>query len=278
MKVIWAFDPFDQKLPVASMAKFLNGMCGERAELQPVYVASLSQRESRLQDPGQVDALISAKLARVAADHEPPEVLWENSRSDSAAVEKLLRHAVTEGAALVAAFTHGRRGLQHFYRGSFAEGLVFSSRLPILVVNPDFKMPARVRRVIFSTDFTTGSLKSLETCADLAKSLGWEVIVFHASDPYLTGSAPGAARYQQLLKKNTALAERITERAGVKARVITDNRFKLVSELVVETAKEEKCELICVSSGKSKSKRVLLGSISRQVLRQSPLPVLSLPQ
>ncbi len=51
------------------------------------------------------------------------------------ACDEILRLAEENNVGLICMGTHGRKGLAHFFVGSVAEGIVRSSKVPVLVTN-----------------------------------------------------------------------------------------------------------------------------------------------
>ncbi len=69
--------------------------------------------------------------------------------------------------------THGRKGLSWFIMGSIAEHILKRAPCPVLIVGPraphDVSRSARLRRILYATDFTHESLAALDYALDLAQ-------------------------------------------------------------------------------------------------------------
>ena len=65
--------------------------------------------------------------------------------------------------------THARTGLERLAMGSFAETVILTSAVPVLVLNPANKVPVSVRKILVPTDLSKKSEKYLTTMERLRK-------------------------------------------------------------------------------------------------------------
>lgn len=270
MKIIWSVNPYDRKLPMAPMAKLLAALGHKRPQIEAVYVANLRERELK----GATDLKATESRLKSMTAGAPATVIWEDTSSQTDQVEELIHHAIAEHASLIATFSHGRRGIASVYRGSFSESLATLSPVPVLIANPDSKLPRGVKRVLFATDFSVTAQKAYAELLRLAAQAGWSLHVFHAADAFLPASGAGAALSRARLHRRRARIEAMARKAGVDVSMVVDDRLMPVSTLIDETAKTFDCDLVCVAAQRRPARHLLLGSNTRRLLRESRLPIL----
>lgn len=280
MKIVWAVDPLDIEIPLTPMYAFLKALSPKGTEIETVYVASHQQRIRELSDPTFAEAALQNALSQsnILAKQS---VIWDSTGSQASQVEELLRHAVENNASLVAVFTHGRHGLKRLYQGSFSETVATSSPIPVLLAKPTNRIPKQIERVLFATDFSVTSTKTYAELLRIAAEAEWELVIFHASDPSLSEDLvepvnAESKRYINRLKNRKKSFENMAANAGVEALVIIDNSFVPVFELVLECADTYRCDLVCSTAKRNLVRHLLLGSVTRQLMRESTRPLLVL--
>lgn len=134
------------------------------------------------------------------------------------------------------------------------------------------------QRIIVATDFKQASSLALDAALSLAEPLGAEVVLVHVMSPPASamfsgeGISPDEARASVRLTLDAALAA---------ARIrYPRTTFCLAeghaAEQILAVAASISADLIVMgTSGRSGLERVFLGSVAEQVLRQSPVPVLT---
>lgn len=219
------------------------------------------------------------------------EVLTKGTASRRQSVDVLLKYAKSKKAGLIAVGSHARKGLSRLFLGSFAETLITSARLPVLVVSPEAKVASRVSKILFSTDFSDASKKAYLKVLELAKSLDAEVVLFHKklssvepviqSGVYMLGG--GWVSTAQFLeedeKAKIELSKKWTSeglKKGVKVEYVTAHADLGIADAVCETAKQKNADLVIVVNQTGRWGTILLGSVSREVVRRAPCPVLVL--
>jgi nucleotide-binding universal stress UspA family protein len=156
-----------------------------------------------------------------------------------------------------------------------------------------------IKKILVPTDFAPLSVPAVGYAISLAKDHGAEVFVFHA--------VPGAAMKGQFLPGYIAEGLPAETAMGVRSEPGVGNIFatkkqilvnfleqriapellravkitpliklgKVVEE-VVAAAKEERCDLIVMTSQASRLRRLFHGSFTERVVRRAPCPVLSI--
>jgi nucleotide-binding universal stress UspA family protein len=141
------------------------------------------------------------------------------------------------------------------------------------------------QHILISTDESEIAQKGVEHGLALAKALGAKATIimvaesrfaFVAGDSGLSASAylEYANVQRQLGQKVLAGAKEAADYAGVEAdTLLLTHNFP--DEAIVETAQARNCDLIAMSShGRRGLNRLILGSVTSEVLANSPVPVL----
>jgi nucleotide-binding universal stress UspA family protein len=159
-----------------------------------------------------------------------------------------------------------------------------------------------IKKILVPTDFSHISASAIGYAISLAKDHGAEIIVLHSdpaklmkeqfSEPYVgdglvspTGPPPVAVAPQPNVENLSETRKQILhnfleQNLGPEllkaARIRPLVRFGKVVEEIVATVKEEQCDLIVMTSHASRFRRLLHGSVTEQVVRRAPCPVLTL--
>lgn len=205
-------------------------------------------------------------------------------------VSMLLDRAKKGKFDLIAVATHGRGAVMKFFIGSFADGLMMSSKLPLLVLGPHLKPGRRkIGSVLFPTDFSKSSGKAFSALVDDAARMKFAVRVVNgivnefippvASDAVLMGDyyPVGDNQFQRNVERSRALLKNMLapcRRRGVKASGDIYGSGGRVSDIIAEAAEKRGADLIVMTSRASHSPRESLGSVTRKTVRKAPAPVL----
>ncbi|MES2086126.1 MAG: universal stress protein [Pseudomonadota bacterium] len=141
------------------------------------------------------------------------------------------------------------------------------------------------QHILISTDGSEVAQKGLDHGLALAKGLGAKVTILtvterlpaHARiDGGLTAFSyeDYAAGQKEAADKVLAAAREAASRAGVEAHTVYLENV-VPAEAIIETATSRNCSLIAMSShGRRGLGRLVLGSVTAEVLARSPVPVL----
>jgi nucleotide-binding universal stress UspA family protein len=138
-------------------------------------------------------------------------------------------------------------------------------------------LPA-IRQIVLGTDLGTASASATDEAFRLAAALGARLLAVSVIDPRLLQLPGGRFRSridQERARLETAAAELVLR--GRRDRVQTS--FLIwegdPAESIVDAARAEGADVIVVGShGRSALGRALIGSVSEQVVRRAPCPVL----
>jgi nucleotide-binding universal stress UspA family protein len=209
-------------------------------------------------------------------------------RSGTNVGRTIARCAREQEVDLIAMSTHGRSGVRRLVLGSVAEEVLRRSTIPVLCyphVEPDLTLERKpIQHILLTTDLSHHSLRPFEPVLALAKTLGCRVTVLHVV-PALLAVPQGAPLAPPLCSADLAeeidrAREHVAEQCAplgddvdLTTEVITHDE---PAEGIVEYAQRNGADLIALSThGRSGFARLALGSVAEDVLRSSPVPVLS---
>lgn len=138
--------------------------------------------------------------------------------------------------------------------------------------------------ILISTDGSEIAQKGVDHGLALARAFGARVTFVVVSEtllPYTGAGDVSATAYQDYAAIQKEAAERVlaaaldeASRLDLQADTVWQENVS-PAETIVETAKARGCDLIAMSShGRRGIRRLLLGSVTSEVLALSPLPVL----
>ncbi len=186
------------------------------------------------------------------------------------AAETVLGVLAETRANLLALATHGRTGAQRLILGSVAERILRSTPVPVLALRPFWSydlLPEGgveaqpVRTILVPVGSGTLSLCVLPHAVEWAHLFGARVVVLHAQAPgtEISDTVVGdvAARFRLEGIETTALFE--------KGNPV---------DAILSACRSEAVDLAVLSThGRSGLSRLVLGSVTEEVLRQARLPV-----
>lgn len=194
----------------------------------------------------------------------------------------ILKVAAELKATMIALATHGSTGLKRLLLGSVAEELIRLSPLPILAVRPfySYELSTKggaefepLRNILLPVDEAALGALAIEPVAKLAELFESRVVLLKVLQPKgrkpVTEAATEAAR-----KELTALSKRI-EKRGVETGVVVGQGDAI--EEILKSVRFHEIDLIAMPThGRRGLKRLLLGSVTEQVLREARVPMLIL--
>lgn len=136
----------------------------------------------------------------------------------------------------------------------------------------------RFRTVLHPTDLSPGSAAAFQYACDLAQESGGRVIVVYAMGPVVPIAADGVILSNnfdelRLLAQKELDAIRPTDRA---IRVEQIFREGPSTDVILETADEYGADVIVMGThGRTGFRRLVLGSVTEEVLRKARCPVLT---
>jgi len=189
----------------------------------------------------------------------------------------ILRYAAQKGIDLIVLGTHGRTALAEAFMGSVAQRVVRESPVSVLVVGPHQVAgpPGDGKHVILApVDLGTLSAIALAQAGLLATERNAHLVALYAIDQARVGHAaepvPSAAEEQARYE-----LERFVAGAKVSPQPELLVGVGHADEVIFDIAHKRHASLIVIApSSHGVIDRVLLGSVTKRVVRGAPCPVL----
>ena len=296
-KIVWSIDPFQPLESHQLIVQKLKAMTeASGALIFPVFSLNPGQLNLNLEfnatwireyRPAAEKSLQAVLKHYDMKGLQKGKVVIEYRPSISASVDALVKESQRLKADMIVGQTHARKGVERFFMGSFAETLLLrSKKVPCFFVNPVNHSAGGIKKVLFTTDFSRKSMVALKTLVEFSNSMDAEITVMHAmpapleavlqSGAYLLGG--GWIPVREFMTDEIKTAEKKMKKL---VDLFAKHGFKLdskvianvpsITEAVLAESKKHDCVAIASQSGPIAS--VFVGSITRQVLRSSPVPV-----
>lgn len=186
------------------------------------------------------------------------------------AAETVLGLAAEVRASLLAVATHGRTGAQRLVLGSVAETLLRSTPVPVLAVRPFWTYDLQpeggvesqpIRTILLPVGSGGQSLSVVPHALEMARLFRARVMILHAR-------APGGENENAV----SELAERFRAE-GIEATTLVEPGNPV--DTILEACRSRAVDLAVMSThGRGGLSRLVLGSVTEEVLRQARVPLL----
>jgi nucleotide-binding universal stress UspA family protein len=303
LKILWAVDAFDDLTEVQEKEVQILKKLAERQpiEIDPIYTLSPKELGVSVEIDGPwaehyfpaVKKTLAQKLSGITIPGlNSPEILIQNRVSLRKSVETLAKYAALYSYDLIIAGSHGRSGLKRFVLGSFAEELILQSITPVMIVgSKSEQVHSGETRILVPNDFSDSRSPVFSEVFSFAKAFDAKVTLLNAiprpveavmqSGVYLfTGSwVPTPIYLEDEHQKQQQAAKKVIERAKkheIACDFIVDNQSQSIVESILSYARETRPSFIAMAAQSGPIASTLLGSVTRQVLRSAPCPVLVL--
>ena len=139
-----------------------------------------------------------------------------------------------------------------------------------------------IKHILFPTDFSVCSAKALDVAMEIADKTGATISILYIIEPVFEYAAEAEDIHQfmdKTAKENFKKMKSDREKSRFKnLKVSTSIRDGNVITSILREAKERGADFIVMGSiGATGFKKVLFGSTAMEVMRQSPVPVLVVP-
>ena len=182
-------------------------------------------------------------------------------------------------ATMIAMATHGTSGLKRVLLGSVAEAALRKSPVPVLVVRPFWtpdETPTRdlegrpIRNLLVPVDGSDLSGLVVPAALEFAALFDPRVILLRVLDARKT--AHGSRELEDARSHLQGMAKPF-ERKGIETLQLVERGHPV--EKILETARFHEVDLIAMTThGRSGITRLVTGSVTEQVLRRAPVPLL----
>lgn len=205
-------------------------------------------------------------------------------RTGPAAAE-LTAAAIAQQADLIVVGNHGRRTGAKRYLGSTADRVLRTANVPVLLVRPSADRPPRT--VLCAIDDSALAAPVLAWTTLLARRFKAAAMVVHAIEPTVSGAVRmgtvslDSERALKTLQHDAErwLAERTAPLKAAHVPVSTRAVFGDSGAAVITEAKRAGADIIVLARrGAGRAARLLMGSTSHRVVRQSDRTVLLIPE
>ncbi|MGZ4854804.1 MAG: universal stress protein [Candidatus Angelobacter sp.] len=139
---------------------------------------------------------------------------------------------------------------------------------------------ARLKNILFATDFSEPSMKAFPFVASLAKKFGSTVFACHIITPTsMVAAAPQAAPYLYEAEYNTATKEldnilHSSQLEGIKTQALLSSG--ILGDVLTDEIKQNNIDLVVTGThGRTGLRRFLLGSAVEEICRVATCPVLT---
>jgi len=290
LKLVWAFNPFDanRKLQQRAVA-IARSLVGPRDSLEALYVASPMEVQLATAFDVPVEKrysehprqLVERGLRKLGLGKAKATVLSEDAVSLSPAVRAFAAHAAKQGADLTLIASHARTGVPRVFIGSFAETLVHLSKTDLLV----FRETTRIwtdapKNLLYAHDLSRQGARGFEKAIAWAKRWKCALHVLHVPEPaygiHFDDQDPRVETRRKQVRKKLAAIEAQLAQSRVAGSVAIDAAWAPIAETIAARAKRVRADVVAVRAKSGPLASFMGGSVTRQVLRGSAVPVLVL--
>lgn len=295
-RVLWAVDAFPDSPDIQAQAgRAIRSLLQHMpATVEPVYVvrpvppALFAYEGPALQEGIEKHALENlewlAKLVQLP-NIASPHFLAAEKPSVGSVVSALIEYAKKGQFDLIAVGTHARKGVPRLFLGSVAERLILESPLPVLVTNASatFQVRSPLKHFLFPTDFSESSRKVFDSFLSTARLLDVDILIFHQEEylypqlayPFVVPPVSQASLAEMRAAWRKQGTEWVTyaKKMGVRAKFHLARPGASTAKSIVKAAKKLPSSMIAMASQSSLMESVLLGSVTRQVVRTASCPI-----
>lgn len=289
MNAFWAYEPFHQDPErIKAMHKILGQLAGHPENIKIGFISTHHEteltlafdipEEKRFNEYPKSQIKKELKEAKVKFSESNIQVVEHKVHSTTKAVDRMLALASENNSHLIGLFTHARKGYLRLVMGSFAETAIHRSQKDLLILNPKFTTPTKIKHILFASDFSNDSKKEFAKVLQYTKNLKAVLTVFHHAEVIYSWSLAEEnseiKNYKKSVDKMKIWFEQEAREAGVQINVIVRSEFRSTSSLILKLVKKTNVDLIAVCAKSNPVDALIGGSVTRQIARESSVPVL----
>jgi nucleotide-binding universal stress UspA family protein len=312
LKILWAIDPIDPAPALIAHARdFLRGIIertsrsgtSDQLAITPAHVLTdipdhwraptdQAADEEPIELARRAVEQIVTPMGFPASTFQRVEVLLLPGNGLRPAARKLAEYAGIHGYDCIVATSHGRRGLERITLGSFAEELILTSSIPVLIIGKRNAPSATedYKEVLFATDLSAASRKAFSRFLPFARVLGSVIRLYHAMGVpnemlVAAGMSGGLIPTGATLPSEAVLDSEKWETLrlleewrnyaienGVPCTYELDPEAGRLAERIMEAATRTKASLVALAGLSGRMTSVIFGSVAREVVRESNCP------
>lgn len=223
------------------------------------------------------------KLVDGQFKNDSVKVLQSDSHLNESLVEKLCNYGMKKKADVLLLSSTENPGAMHWILGSFCETAALVSSMPVLIIKPQARLSefAEEFRILIAVDVNEPMTdKSLRWIAKKAAIPSAMVELIYVEKAKSTGSflriGKSTTKTSAPIKELKRLQAELTKK-GIKTKASVLKGGSSISQSIVDYADNIQASLIITETSKrSRTRRILLGSTSRSILRMTKRPFLNL--
>lgn len=296
--LVWAIDPTQNPKECQHLLIELKIWARQlRCDIQPVAVFSdaMMNLPSAVSPPWSksfaeyAQDSLAQYIAKTKMDVLPGETIILPTFSTRKMATELASYALSKEALIIFANTRARQSWNPFRLGSFAETLVSTSEVPVLLMNPKAKPSIKNAKVLFPTDLNHTSRNALLQFEPWAAAFGSKILLYNQVESpqmYMTDFSGNWQVPAMNMETMTKYAEgqrqkkanewkEMLERDNLECTTIVQRQSKYLGTEIVELAARKKVDLIVMAHQSGPVAQSLLGSTARDVLLRAHCPVLT---
>ncbi len=295
-QIIWSVDPTQNPADAKNVIKELKIWAKRlNCDVQPVTIFSLST----LNLPMEMSFLWKDKLKEIAQKSMiqylkktqakgflPPDLVFISSQSNRKMATEMAKYAEVKNAQLVFANTRAMKTWKSFRMGSFAETLVATSRVPVLLLNPSALVSTKIPSILLPTDFSLTSKDALVKLEPWVKAFNSKILLYNqVQTPNINLADFNGIGQTEGLNLELKNVEKLRLRKGaewmsllqsqnIKSSLLVERQQKYLAADILEAARKNKVSLIALVNRSGPVTQALLGSVARDILLYAKCPVL----
>ena len=238
-------------------------------ELHALATLDRDRFESRMRE-------VDKRLRHLASSVEALGVSARPVVLEGEVAEGVAAHIRGSGTDLVVMTTHDRGRIELLISGSVSESVVRRIHVPVLLthgggLSSSLSHAPSIEHILLPLDGSSFGEQVIPHVATLATLMGADVTLLAVMQPILAAAAVAAeAGESEALEKASASLRR--RNVPVKTKVLSHGN---PAHAIVDYAERHHVDLIAMSThGRGALKRLVAGSVSREVLRSSTIPML----
>ena len=277
--VLFATDFSPASLAALPYAGLIAGAFGSNLHL--CHIEPAAPLSGALADPHLYEAAGKDAAEHLAALRSRPEI--KGLQPEPALVlaegnfkDELLKIVSKSKIDLVVAGTRGRTGLRKMLLGSTTEEICRAVTSPILTVGPGIELGAEkpFQRILFPTNLSELSHKTVPYLAMLAKKFGSQITVLHVLPQNESDAKPSASGEKTLAETvRAAMSRDFAELAAFPTEFLV--AFGNTAETVLRVAREKKAALIAMGIRNAFRPGVLRERTAYRIIAEAQCPVLT---
>jgi nucleotide-binding universal stress UspA family protein len=303
--IVWAIDAFTEDPALQSRTAEAIHAFAPQSPIQPVYVLNENAFERRGYTGFLKPALKSMAFRaltqmlkreefdsiRTQSSIQVPRVILEPTSSLDESVKKLMRFSRRIGAQAIALGSHAGSSFARYFSAHFSDTLLNSAEVPLLISGPrQTPVLGQPKAVIFPTDFSPQCRGAYEHVLKLSEALGADLFLFHKNfhpidaivqtgvHMFGGGWVSIESYFHQLPEDHESEAAewlKFAANFNVRVHLNRENDPESTANAILDFAKtiDHLAPVLAMVHQSSQFEGWLLGSVTRDVIRNSPYPV-----